>query len=237
MLAVVDFGFSCAEFARRADSCGIDVGEISAVFFTHDHADHCAGLAAFHRRHPEVPLYANSGTADAIAERTGVDDGWQIFENGAEFEIGDVKVKPFPIPHDAADPVGYLFRDDRRTLFVGTDIGTITASVRAALSQADCAVLESNHDPELLMASDRPISTKARIAGRSGHLSNDDAAELIAAARASSLKTILLAHLSRDCNDPALALGAMRTAIAKAGCASAALAALSQDEPSALYEF
>ena len=236
-LLLLDCGFSCRELEKRMTACGVCPADVTAVLFTHDHDDHCKGIATFHKRHPLVPLYANGNTADAIATLTGVEDGWRIFETGEPFAIGDVSVSAFSIPHDAADTVGYLFSDAASSLFVATDMGVPTLPVKYALARATCAVLESNHDPTLLACSDRPVSLKQRISGRCGHLSNQDAADLVREVAPPNLKTLLLAHLSRPCNAPHLALESMREALKDIGRRDVALAALDQDEPSDLYEF
>ena len=236
-LLLLDCGFSCRELKKRMTACGVCPADVTAVLFTHDHDDHCKGIATFHKRHPLVPLYANGNTADAIATLTGVEDGWRIFETGEPFAIGDVSVSAFSIPHDAADTVGYLFSDAASSLFVATDMGVPTLPVKYALAQATCAVLESNHDPTLLACSDRPVSLKQRISGRCGHLSNQDAADLVREVAPPNLKTLLLAHLSRPCNAPHLALESMREALKDIEREDVALAALDQDEPSDLYEF
>lgn len=235
-LLMVDCGFSCKELERRMAACGVSADEAAALFFTHDHSDHCKGLATFHKKHPQVKLYANGNTADAIASLTGVEDGWCVFETAEEFAVGDVGVTTFSIPHDAADPVGYLFDDGASALFVGTDMGMPTVPVKEALSRATCAVLESNHDPVLLQTSDRPVSLKQRIAGRCGHLSNGQAADLLREVQPPRLRHLLLAHLSHQCNAPYLALEAMNAALHDLGRAID-LAVLDQDAPSALYEF
>lgn len=235
-LLLVDCGFSCRELERRMAACDVCADDVTALLFTHDHTDHCKGIATFHKRHPQVPLYANGNTADAIATLTGVDDGWRVFETAEPFAIGDVDVTSFSIPHDAADTVGYLFSDENASLFVGTDMGVPTLPVKYALARATCAVLESNHDPTLLACSDRPVSLKQRISGRCGHLSNHDAANLVREVAPPRLRTLLLAHLSRPCNAPHLALESMREALKDIGRADVALAALDQDEPSDLYE-
>ena len=185
-------------------ACGVRADDVTAVLFTHDHTDHCKGVATFHKRHPQVPLYANGNTADAIATLTGVEDGWRVFETTEPFSIGEIEVTSFSIPHDAADTVGYLFSDGTASLFVGTDMGIPTLPVKEALARATCAVLESNHDPTLLAPP--------------------------------RLKTLLLAHLSRPCNAPHLALESMREALKDIDRADVALAALDQDEPSDMYE-
>ncbi len=236
-LLLLDCGFSCRELEKRMTACGVCPADVTAVLFTHDHDDHCKGIATFHKRHPLVPLYANGNTADAIATLTGVEDGWRLFETGEPFAIGDVSVSAFSIPHDAADTVGYLFSDAASSLFVATDMGVPTLPVKYALARATCAVLESNHDPTLLACSDRPVSLKQRISGRCGHLSNQDAADLVREVAPPNLKTLLLAHLSRPCNAPHLALESMREALKDIGRKDVALAALDQDEPSDLYEF
>jgi len=236
-LALVDFGFSCREEARRLAACGVDIDDVSAVLFTHDHSDHCKGVATFHSKHPDVPLLANGNTADAIAALTGVSDGWTVFENSEPFALGDLTVTAFPIPHDAADPVGYLFEAEGRALFVGTDMGVVTPEVRTMFARATCAVLEANHDPVLLEQSGRPISLKQRIAGRSGHLSNEDAAALLRDTNPPQLKTLLLGHLSRECNTPSLARKAFDDALAELGRHDVALELLDQDIPCDLFEF
>lgn len=212
-LLLVDMGFSCLETGKRLGRFGLGFGDVSGVLFTHDHSDHCKGLATFHKKHPSVPLFANGDTADAIAAVTGVGDGWSVFENGCAFDVGDITVTPFPVSHDAADPVGYLLEANGCSLFVGTDLGVVTPGVREVFSRATCAVLESNHDPILLEQSDRPFSLKQRIRGRTGHLSNDDAAELLTATNPRRLKTLLLGHVSSQCNSPSLARRTMSDAL------------------------
>lgn len=236
-LALVDLGFTHKEIAGRLASCGVGIDEVGAVFFTHDHVDHCRGTATFHHRHPSVPLFANGNTADAIARQSGVEDGWAVFENGEPFEVGDLTVTAFAVPHDAADPVGFLFESGGSSLFVGTDMGYVTTNVRDAFSRATCAVLEANHDPILLETSDRPVSLKQRIRGRTGHLANEEAAELLAETNPPCLKHLLLGHISSQCNSCSLARKAFADAIAALGRGDICLDLLEQDRPHELLEF
>ena len=228
---LVDLGLSCRQLESRMRACGVAPGLVDAVLFTHDHIDHCSALEVFHRRHPGTALLANDATACAIARRTGVDDGWTAFETNTVFDVGDITVESFSVPHDAADPVGYLFTGGGETLFVATDFGTVTESVRQAFRRADAAVIESNHDPVLLATSGRPAALKQRISGRSGHLSNDDAVQLLRDARPPRLNALFLAHLSAECNTPELALRLAREAAAGLGLAGLRIAALAQDVP------
>ena len=236
-LLLVDLGFSFKEQKTRLADCGADIADVSAVLFTHDHSDHCKGVGTFHKRLPDVPLVANGDTADAIARQSGVNDGWTLFENGEPFDIGDISVTAFSISHDAADPVGYLFEADGRSLFVGTDMGIVTANVRMAFSRATCAVLESNHDPILLEQSNRPVSLKQRIRGRTGHLSNEDAAMLVRETNPPCLKKLLLGHISSECNSPSLARKAFVDVLEDLGRTDITLEILEQDRPCDLFEF
>ena len=237
-LLLVDCGLSCRELTRRMNECGLSPSEVTGVFFTHDHSDHCAGVATFHRKHPEVPLYANGNTADAIGMVTGVEDGWRIFETAEPFQFGGLSVETFSIPHDAADPVGYVFGEGESNLFIGTDMGVVTMAAKEALSRANCAVLESNHDPVLLQTSDRPLSLKQRISSRCGHLSNDQAAEALRETNPSRLRVLLLAHLSSQCNADYLARESMERALDELGRRQAVrLEVLAQERPSECYEF
>lgn len=236
-LLIVDLGFSFKEVKTRLADCGTDIADVTAVLFTHDHSDHCRGVGTFHKRLPDVPLVANGDTADAIASLTGVNDGWTIFENGEPFGIGDITVTPFSISHDAADPVGYLFEADGSSLFIGTDMGVVTTNVRVAFSRATCAVLESNHDPVLLEQSGRPVSLKQRIRGRTGHLSNEDAAMLVRETNPSCLKALFLGHISSECNSPSLARRAFQEVLEELGRTDVRLSLLEQDRPGDLFEF
>ena len=227
---VVDLGLSCRQLEGRMKQCGVAPDSVDAILFTHDHDDHCHALEVFHRHHPQIPLLATEGTAGAIAMRTKVEDGWTTFETVGEFTIGDISVETFSVPHDAADPVGYLFTCGGTTLFVATDFGTVTESVRQAFGRANCAVLESNHDPTLLAQSGRPPSLKQRIAGRSGHLSNDDACELVRTVHPPALRRLLLAHLSGECNESHLAVRSVREAAESAGMRDLDVEPLRQDE-------
>ena len=236
-LFLVDMGLSCRELTKRMQACGISPDEVRGVFFTHDHEDHRSGLETFHKHYPAVPLYANGNTADAIAAKTGVEDGWCVFETAETFAVGGLSVTAFSVPHDAADPVGYLFAEGASTFFLGTDMGVMTVGAKEALSRATCAVLESNHDPELLERSERPVSTKQRIRGRSGHLANYQAADAIRELNPPNLRTLLLGHISQQCNAPWLAREMMEKALVELGRSDITLATLGQDAPSNLYEF
>ena len=204
--------------------------QFSAVLITHSHVDHVSGLDVL-LRHRDVPVYANVMTAETVCHDLGLDESaFVCFENGQTFDIGPFAVNPFSIPHDTSDPVGYLVRTDAATYFHGTDIGTPLDSIGVKLAEADVATLESNHDLVMLRTSGRPAPVIQRIAGPRGHLSNDQAADLVRRFATPRLKRLALAHLSSACNAPHLAEATMRATLREIGREDVALAVLSQGE-------
>ncbi len=234
---LVDAGLSARALTARLREAGISPQSLQGILLTHDHEDHYRGIEVFSRKHA-LPLFANEGTASGVeAHFPGVAFSWHIFETASAFEIGGLRVEAFTVPHDAADPVGFVFDDGVSRLCVVTDLGQATPLVSAKLARCHAAIVESNHDYDMLMQSDRPWSLKTRIAGRSGHLSNDDAAALMSATIPGQMHTLWLAHLSEACNTPALALNTMRQALAKAGRADVRVEVLSQSRVSSRLTF
>ncbi|MBP5285249.1 MAG: MBL fold metallo-hydrolase [Kiritimatiellae bacterium] len=228
---LIDCGLALRELAKRCRQAGVDLGSICAVLVTHAHSDHVKGLKTFLSSY-DVPVYANMLTAEAIA---GGDDAipgeaFMCFEDGQQFAVGDFLVEPFSTPHDTADPVGYFVRCGDETYFHGTDIGTPLESIGRRLAEADVAVLESNHDPLMLDMSGRTRCLIERIRGPRGHLSNGQACELVRRYASPRLKRLALAHLSRDCNTPDLAMRAMRGTLEEISRTDIVLSVLSQDE-------
>jgi len=209
--------------------CEVAPESVGAVLFTHNHSDHCGGAKSFRRRHPSTLFYATSYVADAISVGYDVASGWAVFEPGNDFVVGDITVTPFQVSHDAVDCTGYLLRTSEATLFLGTDMGCGSPSVVNALSLAHVAILESNYDPVLLATSRRRQELKARIAGTSGHLSNEQAADLLLKASPRNLRYLMLAHLSSECNAPHLAIEASRRALGRLCMSEVPVVALEQD--------
>ena len=196
---------------------------VDAVLITHSHSDHVSGLKTL-LKHRDIPVYANVMTAEAVAHECGLaDSAFVCFENGQEFEVGAFTAAAFSVPHDTSDPVGYLLRAGGETYFHGTDIGTPLDSIGLKLAEADVAMLESNHDPVMLRTSGRPPYLFQRIAGPRGHLSNDQACELVRRFASPRLKKLFLAHLSHQCNAEAIAVRLMRETLAEIGRADVEL--------------
>ncbi|ACC70607.1 MBL fold metallo-hydrolase [Paraburkholderia phymatum] len=204
---LLDCGFSGKEVARRLERLGAGVDELDAILITHEHSDHI-GSALTLARKLSIPLYMSWGTARAVgADESNVD--LRVLWGDEVVAIGDLSVLPYTVPHDAREPLQYVFSDGASRLGVLTDVGTSTPHIAAVLSGCDALVLECNHDVQMLAASRYPPSLKARIGGNHGHLNNDAAADILASLDRSKLRHLVAAHLSQQNNLPELAQAAM----------------------------
>lgn len=209
---LVDCGFQRREAQRRLERLGLTLADVHAIVVTHEHGDHVAGVCRLARA-CGIPVYLTHGTAHA-ARRMGIDS---LVESGqvrwidphAPFEIEGLRIEPVAVPHDAREPVQFVFDDSLRRLGVVTDLGHATAHVVRALGRLDCLVLEANHDAAMLEASAYPWVLKRRIAGPYGHLENAAAAGLLAAIDHARLARVVAAHLSRQNNTPERARAAL----------------------------
>ncbi len=233
---LVDAGFSARSMAERLVSLGVSAETVSAIVVTHEHGDHTSGVGAFARRHG-TPVYMTARTREACSRILKGSERVVEYGPGRPFTIGDIRVEPFITVHDAADPVGVALVDECTGLRVGiaTDLGRPTAQIRHALSGCDFLVLEANHDEVLLHASRYPSSVKRRIASSHGHLSNQAAARFATELLHPRLAGVVLAHLSAECNQPALALEVVGEALGRAGWRGHLEVAM-QHEPTALID-
>ncbi len=232
---IVDAGLSGKETVRRLDCIGEPVDGIDAICVTHEHDDHVASLAIMQRRFGSR-IYANAGTIEALdgnPKLQGVK--WHVFATGNPFQVGDIVLEPFSVPHDAYDPVGFVVKCDNTAVGIATDMGSITELIRQRLAKCMAIVIEANHDETMLKDASRPWSLKQRIMGRHGHLSNADAAELVCELAENGLEQVFLAHLSSDCNKPEIALKQVRKALAKKGCNNVAVSLTHAGQPSEVW--
>lgn len=214
---LIDAGVSAKRTAERLAEIGERVEELDAICVTHEHGDHIAGLRVLQKNH-SIPIYANAGTLEGIrAARQGGDINCCQFTTGSRFEIGDLALEPFAIPHDACEPVGFVVRAGAHTIGVATDVGIVTNLLREKLRRCQVVVIEANHEEDLVHAAERPWSLKQRILGNQGHLSNRASARLIAEVAGEGLNHLFLAHLSSDCNSPTHARQHFETVLAEAG--------------------
>ncbi|MGC2195425.1 MAG: MBL fold metallo-hydrolase [Terriglobales bacterium] len=216
---LVDAGISCRETFKRMKVVGEDPRLLSAIVITHEHSDHIYGLLVLARR-LKVPVFMTGAThhawARALRDENGVRptlERLEIFASGKSFQVGDIAVTPFTIPHDAADPVGFTFRAEGVKIGFATDLGYVPASVRDHLRRSEVLVMESNHDVEMLRVGPYPWSVKQRVMSRVGHLSNDALAEFFASDYDGEAAYVVLAHLSEHNNHPELARGAAEKAL------------------------
>jgi len=220
---LVDAGISCRETFKRMKSQGEDPHTLSAVLITHEHSDHIYGLATLARR-LQIPIFMTGAThaawARAMRNQNGERphlDRLERFESGHRFQVGDIEVKPFTIPHDAADPVGFTFRVEGVKVSLATDLGYLPANVRDHLRGSDILIMESNHDVEMLRVGPYPWSVKQRVASNVGHLSNEKLAHFFANDYDNSAAFVVLAHLSEQNNHPEIARREAEQALAQRG--------------------
>ncbi len=228
---LIDAGFSARQIRQRLAAIGRSPETLNAILLTHEHGDHMLGLGVLTSR-LEVPVYCNRLTREAVESSIGARLNAAMFQTGATFELGDVVVDTFTVPHDAYDPVGYLFRTPWGNIGFLTDLGHATRLVVERVRPADVLVLEANHDLRLLQEDHRrPWSTKQRIMSRHGHLSNAAAADVAQQVASERLQRIYLGHLSRDCNRPELAYEAVAGRLDAIGATHIRVENTSQDAP------
>jgi phosphoribosyl 1,2-cyclic phosphodiesterase len=213
---MVDCGFPIEETERRLARLGLAAADLAGVLVTHEHGDHADGALPFARRHG-LRVWMTHGTSRAVCDGEAQDAALTVIDSNAPFAVGEIEVAPFPVPHDAREPVQFVLGDGARRIGVLTDLGTSTRHVEAMLSGCDALVLECNHDERMLADGRYPGWLKARIAGPFGHLANAAAAGLLAALDRSRLRHVVAAHLSEANNRPELARAALAGAL---GCAA-----------------
>lgn len=233
---LVDAGLSASQLLARLQAAEVDPASLDAVLLTHEHGDHTRGLDVFLRKHP-LPVFSTAMTREVLRESLRSSPQWRILPGAGAFCIGALEMDVFGVPHDAVEPVGFVFRHGGASLGLVTDAGHITPLMRTRLRDLDAIFLEANYCADML-ANDtkRPWSTKQRIAGRHGHLSNTQAAELIQEITSPRLQRIVLGHLSRDCNTPHAARTAILGALEKAAHGTPELHCALQDEPAGWFE-
>jgi phosphoribosyl 1,2-cyclic phosphodiesterase len=228
---LVDAGFSPRQIRLRLASIGRAPENLTAILVTHEHSDHITGLTGIAAKF-NIPIYCNRDTKEAFESSLKTKFNCHLFNTGASFEIGDLSVDTFSIPHDAQDPVGFLLHTTAGKIGFVTDLGHMTKLVMERVRTANVLVLESNHDVKMLQdCLRRPWSLKQRILGRHGHLSNVDAAEAAAQIMSAELQHLFLAHLSRECNKPELAEHIMAEQLHHIGASHVRLHVAAQNVP------
>ncbi len=195
---LVDCGFSLRELRRRLARLGLRLADLDAVLVTHEHGDHLRGVSALART--GIPVWMTVGTAQAAASTWPDSVPLQHFCSHSPFVIGDLEIQPYPVPHDAREPCQFVLGNGTHRLGLLTDCGSSTPYIEAHLDGCHALLLECNHDETLLASSDYPPPLRRRIGGRLGHLSNRQAAALLAALDTRRLQHVVAAHLSEKNN-------------------------------------
>jgi phosphoribosyl 1,2-cyclic phosphodiesterase len=214
---LIDAGVSAKRITTGLKGLGLDPAGVAAILITHEHSDHISGLPVLCKQ-LGAALYTAEPTASAIcgkAER--LEERFRVFQPGERFAVGDLVVGTFATSHDSACPVGYTISDGTRKMALCTDLGVVTRGVLDSIQGAGLLVSEFNYDPEMLQTGPYPPPLKARIAGRKGHLANEIGGRLAAWSVQNGTGRVVLAHLSKENNTPALAVRAAEQAMEAVG--------------------
>ncbi|MEW6306344.1 MAG: MBL fold metallo-hydrolase [Verrucomicrobiota bacterium] len=234
---LIDAGLSGRQIRQRMASIGRAPEGLSGILITHEHSDHTQGLLTIAAK-LEIPVYCNRLTKEAIEAQFQTRFEFHLFSTGASFDIGDVTVDTFSVPHDAYDPVGFLLRTSAGNVGVLTDLGHATKLAVERVRCANVLLLEANHDLKLLQEdTKRPWSIKQRILSRHGHLSNNGAADVCEQIVSENLRQLYLGHLSRDCNTPELAHRTVQTRLQSLGATHIHVEVTTQEAPARTWHF
>jgi phosphoribosyl 1,2-cyclic phosphodiesterase len=238
---LIDVGLSAKQIVARLERVGLAPSAVRGVLLTHEHGDHTRGLDVLMRGALSgVPVFANAHTSEMVRRSLRAPVSWRLVETGSRFEWAGWNIETFSVPHDAVDPMGFVIEcapaagepASGARLGVVSDLGHATTAVLGRLTELDGLFVEANYCPQLLAADTRrPWATKQRIASRHGHLSNDQAAELVAQIVSPRLRRLWLGHLSSDCNHPEVATAVLRRALAARAAGHVEICCASQDEP------
>lgn len=199
---LLDCGVSKKRVVEALDSNGIKLDNLTAILITHEHTDHTSCLGIIQNAY-NCPIYMTRGTYDGLSSKIKdrLDLNYiKFIKNDESFKLEDIEIDVLQLFHDALDPVGYVLKNNNKKLVYITDTGYVHFSLYNKITNADCYIFESNHDPELLMESDRPYETKMRILSDHGHLSNQDSAYVLTNIIGINTKRIIYAHISEECN-------------------------------------
>lgn len=201
---LVDCGLSGKKLEASLCNINVELSELDGILVTHEHTDHTIGVGVVARKYG-IPVYASSGTWENMEIGCIPAENIRKFDECRQFEIGSAVITPFDIPHDAAQPTGYIIESKGKRVAVATDMGCIMPSVEEALCGCEAVLLEANYDEHMLMTGSYPERLKKRIGGETGHLDNKDTGVLAGILAKNGTKQIMLGHLSNENNSPEIA--------------------------------
>ena len=240
---LIDAGLTLRTLVRHFREVGIQSDELDAVFVTHDHADHIKSVGNLANDYGRM-VYATQPVHEGINRNYCVTskltaEHIRYIEKGVTVEIGDMRITPFPVPHDSSDCVGYRVEAGGVTFCLITDVGEVTPELEAEVERANYLVLEANHDEDMLSMGPYPGYLKKRIRSGKGHLSNKEAAQLLCQKATPRLRHVWLCHLSEENNHPELARKTVETVLRSCGIIPGVdfqVDILKRKQPSELYE-
>lgn len=215
---LIDAGLSGKRIEAGLGALSLTGYDIDAMLVTHEHNDHVDGVGIMSRRY-DIPVYATEGTWAKMPEKIGkIKPGNKnALYSGEALIINDLCIKPFDIPHDAAQPVGYTITDGVEKITVATDIGHITDEVKENIKDSSILLIESNHDVDMVKTGPYPYQLKQRVLSDFGHLSNENCGKMLKEVITDRLKYVFLGHLSNENNTPDLAFETVKNALENQG--------------------
>ncbi len=199
---MVDCGFGLRNACTRLERIGKSPEDLTAIIVTHEHSDHWKGIGALSAKY-NIPVYLSAGSLKAKEIQSG-EALFNCIDSHKDFYVGDICIKPVPVPHDAREPIQYILSNGKVQLGILTDLGHFTPHVVSSYSKCDALLLECNYDEDMLLDGPYPRFLKDRVSGMFGHLSNRQAADLLLALDLSRLKTLVIGHISAKNNDVSL---------------------------------
>jgi phosphoribosyl 1,2-cyclic phosphodiesterase len=231
---LIDAGLTGKQIETRLSSIGVNPATLQGIVVSHEHSDHIKGVGVMARRYG-FPVWMTQGTLDGSKKTFTGAERVRVIAQDEGFSIGDLAFQPFPLPHDAADPVNYVVSDGSASMAVATDMGVMTQLVYQRLKSVDLVVIEANYDRKMLMDGPYPWDLKKRISGRHGHLPNDGAAETLCDLAEEGMQQAVLAHLSEQNNHPDLARKTCQDMFTKRGIRRFPLTVALQERPSEIF--
>lgn len=211
---LVDIGVSLKKIKNELDKLSLTLDNVTAILITHEHSDHCRSLNSICKKHNHIPVYINEPTYIALKNIYQIDNlNVKYTSINTSFEIEDLTITPFEIPHDAVQPCGYTISKGNKKMSIATDMGLVTDNVVKALSNNDFAFIESNYETEMLNTCRYPYYIKRRISSNTGHLSNTQCSDIITQLIPKNTTHFMLGHLSNENNTPDMALKSVESTL------------------------
>jgi phosphoribosyl 1,2-cyclic phosphodiesterase len=232
---LVDAGFSCAQVEKRLELIGETIHGVNGIIISHEHHDHLRGVNTLIRRYG-IPLFISKKTFEGATIRFPHSVKNFFITAGNPFTVGDLHFHPFTVPHDAIDPLGFVIQFNNHKIGIALDLGFPSKLVEQKLRDCSALILESNHDPEMLMSGPYPWELKQRIMSRLGHLSNTDLAELLKKILSHKVKYLFLAHLSETNNHPQLVRQCCSSVLEELNSNHTKIIISNQKKPTELFE-